>query len=153
MAVLITEAAQLFTMPVTKIVMVGSPSANGAAKSPVSAFSVSLLQISVCPATASGVTDAPAKVTADGNTSVSVMYGTSASDATAWRIVIVYTFVSPKSAEASSELLSTSSSGWSGLSTDTTSRLLTMFPHRSVKLPSETNCPPPPPPSQPSSTW
>ena len=57
-------------MPVTRIVIVPSPRAKGAAKSPASAFSVALLQIRVCPITASGVTEAPANVIAAGSVSV-----------------------------------------------------------------------------------
>ena len=84
-----TEAAQSFTMPVTRIVIVPSPTTKGAAKSPASAFSVALLQIRVWPTTESGVTDAPANVTAPGSVSVSTMYGTSASEDASWLTVIV----------------------------------------------------------------
>ena len=69
--------------------IVPSPTANGAARSPTSAFSVALLQINVWPTTASGVTDAPANETAAGKTSVNTMYGTSASEAASCRTVIV----------------------------------------------------------------
>ena len=86
---MITEAAQSFTMPVTRIWIAPSPSANGGRLSPVRAASVALLQISVWPTTASGATDAPPNETAAGSTSVSARYGTSAAEVASWLIVTV----------------------------------------------------------------
>ena len=70
---LMTDAAQSLTTPVTRIVMVASPGSYGAARSPASEFKEALLQTSVWPTTESGATEAPAYVTAAGSTSVSTM--------------------------------------------------------------------------------
>ena len=60
--------------------------------------------------------------------------------------------VSPRSATLSDEVLVTSSSGSLGASTDTTSRLLTTLPHKSVKRPSDRNRLSPVTTSQPRAT-